>query len=74
LEEKVAAPVKKTEITAVKICHADHVAPSNPQNLGLTSPTSGGPSVGIVRSRTQAMECVVCFFCLRLCGYWDQET
>jgi hypothetical protein len=27
-----------------------------PQNLELTSPTSGGRSVGIVRSRTQAME------------------
>jgi hypothetical protein len=28
LKEKVAAPVKKTEITAVGIRHADHVAPS----------------------------------------------
>jgi hypothetical protein len=27
-----------------------------PQNLALTSPTSGGSSVGTVRSRTQAME------------------
>jgi hypothetical protein len=27
-----------------------------PQKLALTSPTSGGRSVGIVRSRTQAME------------------
>jgi hypothetical protein len=26
------------------------------QNLGLTSPTSGSSSVGIVRSRTQATE------------------
>jgi hypothetical protein len=26
-----------------------------PQNLALTSPTSGGLSVGIVRSRTEAM-------------------
>jgi hypothetical protein len=30
--------------------------PSNPQKLALTSPTSGGRSVGIVRSRTQATE------------------
>jgi hypothetical protein len=28
LKEKVAAPVKKTEITAVGIRHANHVAPS----------------------------------------------
>jgi hypothetical protein len=28
LDRKVAAPVYKTEITAVGICHADHVAPS----------------------------------------------
>jgi hypothetical protein len=27
-----------------------------PQNLALTSPTSGGRSVGIVRSHTQATE------------------
>jgi hypothetical protein len=27
-----------------------------PQNLALTSPTSGGRSVGVVRSRTQATE------------------
>jgi hypothetical protein len=27
-----------------------------PQKLTVTSPTSGGPSVGIVRSRTQTME------------------
>jgi hypothetical protein len=27
-----------------------------PQKLAITSPTSGGRSVGIVRSRTQAME------------------
>jgi hypothetical protein len=28
LDRKVAAPVQKTEITAVGIRHADHVAPS----------------------------------------------
>jgi hypothetical protein len=28
----------------------------NPQKLALISPTSGGRSVGVVRSRTQAME------------------
>jgi hypothetical protein len=36
--------------------HADHVAPSNPQKLALASPTCGGRSVSIVRSRTQAMD------------------
>jgi hypothetical protein len=53
---KVAAPVKKTENTAVGIRHADHAAPFYPQKLAITSPTSGGRSVGIVRSRTQTME------------------
>jgi hypothetical protein len=35
---------------------ADHVPPLYPQKLALTSPTGGGRSVGIVRSRTKAME------------------
>jgi hypothetical protein len=41
---------------AVGIRHADHVAPLYPQKLALTSPTSGGRSVGIVRWRTEATE------------------
>jgi hypothetical protein len=45
---------------AVGIRHADHVASSNSQKLALTSPTSGGRSVGIVRSRTQATEFFIC--------------
>jgi hypothetical protein len=32
------------------------VAPSIRKKLAITSPTSGGRSVGVVRSRTQAME------------------
>jgi hypothetical protein len=32
------------------------VAPSNPRKWAITSSTSGGRSVGIVRSRTQTME------------------
>jgi hypothetical protein len=56
LDRKVAAPVYKTEITAVGIRHADHLAPSNRNKLAITSPTSGGRLVGIVRSRTQTME------------------
>jgi hypothetical protein len=35
---------------------ADYTAPLYPQKLTLTSSTSSGCSVGIVRSRTQAME------------------
>jgi hypothetical protein len=31
-------------------------APVYPQKLAITSPSSGGRSVGIVRSRTQTME------------------
>jgi hypothetical protein len=40
------------------IHHADHAIPLYPQKLELTSPTSGGGSVGIVRSRTQTTEFV----------------
>jgi hypothetical protein len=57
LDRKVAAPVQKIENTAVGIRHADHVAPPlYPQKLAITSPTSGGRSIGIVRSGTQTME------------------
>jgi hypothetical protein len=53
------------ENTAVGICHADHVAPLYQQKLALTSPTSGGCSVGIVRSRTQTTE-FVCFLIMEV--------
>jgi hypothetical protein len=53
LNEKVAAPVKKTELTAGGIRCADHGTPSIRKKLALTSPTSGGRSVGIVRLRTK---------------------
>jgi hypothetical protein len=59
LKEKVAAPVYKTEFTAVGIRCADHATPLYPQKLALNSPTSGGLSVGIVRSRTKATELLV---------------
>jgi hypothetical protein len=39
-----------------KMFCADHVVPLYPQKLALTSSTSGGRSVGIVRSQTQATE------------------
>jgi len=38
------------------------VTPLYPQKLALTSPTDGGRSVGIVRSRTKATE----FFFMRI--------
>jgi hypothetical protein len=56
LDRKVAVPVYKTENTTVGIRDADHAAPSIRKELAITSPTSGGRSVGIVRSRTQTME------------------
>jgi hypothetical protein len=56
LDRKTAAPVYKTENTAVGIRHADHVTPYIRKKLAITSPISGGRSVGIVRSRTQTME------------------
>jgi hypothetical protein len=35
-----------------------------PQTLALTSPTSSGLSVGMVRSRTQATEFFLIYFCI----------
>ena len=56
LNKKVAAPVQKTEING----RGDPLRwPRDtlyPQKLELTSPTGGGRSVGIVRSRTKATE------------------
>ena len=43
----------------MRIRYADHVTPLYPQKLALTSPTGGGSSVGIVRSRTKATEEVI---------------
>jgi hypothetical protein len=56
LDRRLEDPVYKTENTAVGIRHADHVAPSIRKMLAITSPTSGGRSIGLVRSRTQTME------------------
>jgi hypothetical protein len=42
--------------TFVGIRHADHVAPSIRKKLALTSLTSGGRSVGVVRLQTEATE------------------
>jgi hypothetical protein len=51
LNERIAAPVQKTEITVVGFRCADHA--THPIR---TSPTSGGLSVGIVRSQTETTE------------------
>jgi hypothetical protein len=56
LEEKVAAPVKKTKVTAVGYPSRWPRVTLYPQKLALTLPTSGGSSVSIVLSRTQATE------------------
>jgi hypothetical protein len=53
LNGKVAALVKKTELTTGAIRCADHATSSIIKKLALTSPTSGGRSVGIVRLRTK---------------------
>jgi hypothetical protein len=50
---------RKSEHMAVGIRRADYAIPLYPPKLALTSPTSGGRSIGIVRSRTQATEFVL---------------
>jgi hypothetical protein len=55
LEEIVRVSVRKGENTVVGIRCANHATPLS-AILALTSPTSGGRSVGIVRSRTKATE------------------
>jgi hypothetical protein len=50
-----------TTITLIKwksLWFTDHATPLYPQTMTLTSPTSGGRSVGIVLSRTKATELV----------------
>jgi hypothetical protein len=45
-----------------------------PQKLTLTSPTSGGSSVGIVRSRTKATEFVLSLFTVTAETYVDAKS
>jgi hypothetical protein len=51
---------------------ADHATPLYPLKLALTSPTSGGRSVGIVRLQTKATEFV--FVCLVPLEVKDHKT
>ena len=55
-EKSSGSRSRKQRLTAVGTRCADHVTPHYPQMLALTSPTSGGRSVGIVRVRTKATE------------------
>jgi hypothetical protein len=49
---------RKSSLRPSEIRHADYATPLYQQKLALTSETSGGRSVGIVRSRTKATELV----------------
>jgi hypothetical protein len=68
LERKSSGSGLETEINTVGIRRADHATPLYPQKLTLTSPTKGGRSVGIVRSRTKARSLV--FFIEQPCLVW----
>jgi hypothetical protein len=56
LKGKVAAPVQKTKIDDRRNPLRSPRDTLYPQKLALTLPTTGGRSVGIVRSRTIATE------------------
>jgi len=50
------------------------VTPLYPQKLALTSPTGGGRSVGIVRSRTKATEFSLVLRCYTASGGKELQT
>jgi hypothetical protein len=53
LEWKISGSGQENRINSWGIRCADHAPPSIHKKLALTSPTSGGRSVGIVRLRTK---------------------
>jgi hypothetical protein len=71
LEEKVAALVQKTEITAVGIRRADYTTPFYPQKLALTSPKSGGRSDFRVRLRIKATKLLLFLSYIPFLIYYD---
>jgi hypothetical protein len=67
-ERKVADPVEKTEINDRRGSAAlTRRHPYIHKSWHYISPTSGGRSVGIVRSRTKGHG--VCFICPRILGF-----
>jgi hypothetical protein len=56
LEEKIAAPVLKSDNMAEGIRCSDHAITFIRKKLVLTSPTGGVRSIGRVRWQTKAME------------------
>jgi hypothetical protein len=58
---------RKSRLRPQGICRADYATPFYQQNLALISPTSGGRSVGVVRSRIQATEFLLVFPFLLAC-------
>jgi hypothetical protein len=60
-------------LTAVGTRCAGHVTPLYPQKLALTSPTGGGRSVGIVRSRTKAKEFSLRLYHAGTCYYYSKN-
>jgi hypothetical protein len=74
------ATCKKSSGSCLKSREYDRKDPSRwprctlyPQKLALTSPTSGGRSVGIVFSRTQATEFSFCLACLEMDAMFSSE-
>jgi hypothetical protein len=66
LERKSSGSGLKTKIKAVIIRRADYATPHYLQKLTLTSLTSGGRSVGIVRLRTKVTEFFVVYSFIHL--------
>jgi hypothetical protein len=62
---------RKPRLTAVEIRCADHATPSIRKKSALTSPTSGGRSVSIVRLRNKVTE--FSFFFIMVLGLMNHE-